>query len=472
MEPAARAMPPPCWSVGRLGAVAALMLAAVAIVYSATLSAPFQFDDWWAVTGDPRVQSLSAWWQSLPGIRPLLKLSYALNTMLSAEARGFRLFNIVVHAANGLLLWALLRQWLPRLAPGDYRLEWIALAIVSLFLLHPAATEAVTYISGRSVALMASFYLLALWLLGRGQHSLQPVRWQVAATVCFALALAVRETAITLPLAWLLLARCTGQSWREALRPLAGPMVVLALAAVAVLLTPGYHSFFGWSMQTRGLGPQLLGQIEAHRYLLTHPLPGLVLNIDPDVRVPEQFDLGHAAFLGLVAAACAFAWRQRHARPWLLFALGWYLLHLAPSNSLLPRFDLANDRHLYLALPGPLMIVVLALAAVRPKPLATGLVLACVFVMAGQTIRRNHDYRSELALWEATVAVSPAKARPWTNLGYARQLAGDSAGATAAYRCALAQDPQHRQAIWNLAVLAPGPVVPRPGDCTPPDARD
>ena len=36
----------------------------------------------------------------------------------------------------------------------------------------------------------------------------------------------------------------------------------------------------------------------------------------------------------------------------MLFGFAWVALQLAPTNSLLPRFDLANDRHLYLALPG------------------------------------------------------------------------------------------------------------------------
>ncbi|TNJ32813.1 hypothetical protein [Arenimonas terrae] len=445
-------------------ALAAVLVAVVA-AYGASLYAPFQFDDWWAIAGDARVQSLAAWWQALPGIRPLLKLSLALNWTLSPAPWGFRLVNVAAHAANALLLGWLMRHWLPRLAPGQPHAAPLALAIALLFLLHPAATEAVTYVSGRSVSLMATFYLLALFLLTRAAASPAERRWPWLAALAFAAALAVRETAVTLPLAWLLLARCAGQSWRDALPPTRGLLAVLLLAAVAALLTPGYHSFFGWSLQTRGLGPQLLGQIEAHAYLLSHPLPGLALNIDPDVRVPGAFELRHALWLLMAAAAGVIAWQQRRARPWLLFALGWYLLHLAPSNSLLPRFDLANDRHLYLALPGPVMVFALALAALRPPRLGGALLLVAMLALGLKTHDRNHDYRSELALWQATVAASPAKARPWTNLGYARQQAGDSAGAAAAYRCALTLDPDHRQAAWNLAALAPGPVEFRKDDC-------
>jgi hypothetical protein len=452
------------WVVAFVGVLAA-------ITYAPGLSAPFQFDDWWAIAGDERVQSLAAWWQALPGIRPLLKLSYALNLSLSPAPWGLRLFNLAAHAANALLLWWLMREWLPRVVPDRAAMPGTtgtrALGVAILFLLHPAATEAVTYLSGRSVSLMATFYLLALCLLTRAQPDPGAKRWPWLAALAFAAALAVRETAVTLPLAWLLLARSSGLGWREAWAPLRPMAAVGVLAAIAALLTPGYHSFFGWSLQTRGLGPQLLGQIEAHAYLLTHPLPGITLNIDPDVRVPAAFETRHAAWLLLAGGAVAIAWWQRRSRPWLLFALGWYVLHLAPSNSLMPRFDLANDRHLYLALPGPLLVLTLGLDALRPRPLGPGLVLLVMLAFGLQTLRRNHDYRSEEALWQATVAASPGKARPWTNLGYARQLRGDLDGAAAAYRCALAKDPAHRQAAWNLAAIAPGPIEPGRGDCAP-----
>lgn len=467
------AIPTRAWSGRR---VAAVVLVLAAIVYAPGLVGPFQFDDWWAIADDERVQSLAAWWQALPGIRPLLKLSYTLNLSRSPAPWGLRLFNLAAHATNALLLWWLMREWLPRLVPDRAAMpdttKARALAIAVLFLLHPAATEAVTYLSGRSVSMMATFYLLALCLLTRAQSDPGAKRWPWLAALAFGAALAVRETAVTLPLAWLLLARGSGLGWRETGTPLRPVLAVALLAVIAALLTPGYHSFFGWSLQTRGLGAQLLGQIEAHAYLLTHPLPGVALNIDPDVRVPAAFETRHALWLLLAGGAVAIAWRQRRSRPWLLFALAWYVLHLAPSNSLMPRFDLANDRHLYLALPGPLLALTLGLDALRPRTLGLGLLLLVVLAFGLQTLRRNHDYRSELALWQSTVAASPGKARPWTNLGYARQLQGDLDGAAAAYRCALAKDPAHRQAAWNLAAIEPGPMGPGRDDCAPSSVAD
>ena len=442
-------------AIVRVGVPAGLVLA-VLLAYAGALHAPFQFDDWWAIVGDARAHSPEAWWRAQPGIRPLLKLVNALNWTLAATPPAFRAVNIAIHAATALLAWALWRDWLPRLAPRCPRPVFAAALAAALFALHPACTEAVTYLSGRSVSLstLAMFAALLAWTQAVRDPSRARVA-VVAGAVAFVVAVAVRETALVAPLAWLLLARGGGLGWREAFAPLRPLAWLLPLAALGAMLTPGYHSFVGWSLQTRGMGAQLLGQVEAHRYLLLGPLPGRVLDIDPDVRVPVAFAASHGVALAIAVSAGVVAWRQRVARPWLGVALGWYVLQLAPANSLLPRFDLANDRHLYAALAGPALAVAIVVASLRPRAVAVGAATLLLAAAAARTVGRNADYRSELALWEATVATSPAKARPWTNLGFARREAGDEAGARHAFACARALDPGYAPAAWNLAALGP-----------------
>ena len=171
--------------------------------------------------------------------------------------------------------------------------------------------------------------------------------------------------------------------------------------------------------------------------------------------MPVAFAASHGVALAIAVSAGVVAWRQRVARPWLGVALGWYVLQLAPANSLLPRFDLANDRHLYAALAGPALAVAIVVASLRPRAVAVGAATLLLAAAAARTVGRKADYRSELALWEATVATSPAKARPWTNLGFARREAGDEAGARHAFACARALDPGYAPAAWNLAALGP-----------------
>lgn len=439
----------------RVAAPALLLL--VCVVYANALGASFQFDDFQMIVDNPRVHGLDAWWASLPGIRPLLKLSYALNWTLSAAPRGWHAFNLGVHVLNTWLVLVLARRWQRDLWPAPaYDSRIVPWAAAALFALHPATTEAVTYLSGRSISLMATFYLAAFIAHRRAEESDRATAWRALAAGLFALALGVRETAVTLPVALLLYACFRGQRWRDALAGLRMQGVVLLLGLVASALTPGYRAFFGWSLLTRGLGPQLAGQLQAHGYLAGQALLALPSNIDPDVRVPDRLDLPSLMVALVLLALPWIAWRTRLRAPWLGFGLLWYLLQLAPSNSLLPRFDLANDRHLYLALPGLALVVAGALAALRPRALAVIVLTAMLALLAIGTHRRNDDYRSELALWQATVRVSPHKARPWLNLGYARQQVGDRDGAIAAYRCALERDPAYAQAAINLGALGGG----------------
>ncbi len=79
--------------------------------------------------------------------------------------------------------------------------------------------------------------------------------------------------------------------------------------------------------------------------------------------------------------------------------------------------------------------------------------LAAGVTLGIATVVRNHDYRSEIALWESTVRHSPTKARAWNNLGYAYRLAGARDAARRAYVKALELDPNHRKARYNLQSL-------------------
>jgi len=430
-------------------AAAALVIVAVLAAYANALSASFQFDDFNVIVDNRAVHGIDAWLASMPGIRPLLKLSYTLNWIADGVA-GFHAVNVLLHAGNALLVLAIGRE-LTRGAPQPAlpllsAQSALPLFVALLFALHPAQTEAVTYVSGRSVSLMAAFYLGAVLCWLRAQT--------LVSALLFALALAVKETAWTLPFALLLLAPLAGTSWREALRRTRAHWVVLGAFAVAVLVVPGYRRLLFSSLGTRTLGENLLAQVDGVWYLLASPLLRLQINIDPDLAVPAALTPGLAAKAALLVALVALGFALLRRAPWAGVALLWFFLHLAPTNSVLPRVDLANDRQLYLALLGPAALVAGAAARLPRRP-AAALVTTLWLVLGAFTVARNLDYRDEIALWTATVAASPNKARPWNNLGYAYAQAGDVEAARHAYRRALAIDPGHLRARYNLRRLEP-----------------
>ena len=116
----------------------------------------------------------------------------------------------------------------------------------------------------------------------------------------------------------------------------------------------------------------------------------------------------------------------------------------------MPRLDVANDRQLYLASWGLFLALCIQLRSL-PR-FAVGVVLL-LFTIA--SIVRQLDYRSEIALWESSVRLSPWNARGHNNLGYAYQLAGRTEDARREYEAALLFDPGHGKARLNLLFLKP-----------------
>jgi tetratricopeptide (TPR) repeat protein len=178
-------------------------------------------------------------------------------------------------------------------------------------------------------------------------------------------------------------------------------------------------------------------------------------SIDPEV----PFAPTAAAFAILGALAAGFALLRR--APWAAFALLWFFLHLAPTNSILPRLDAVNDRQLYLASLGPLALAGLALARI-PRG-RTAVLAGLAAVLFAFTWTRNRDYGSEVALWSDTAEKSPASARAWNNLGYAYQEEGRREEACAAYARALRLDPDQLRARINAGELRCSPDPRSPG---------
>jgi tetratricopeptide (TPR) repeat protein len=430
----------------RASALAAAALAA----YANAFWGAFQFDDFNVIVREGAVHSLGAWWQSMPGIRPLLKLSYALSWSAGGGSTlPFHALNVALHAANVLLAWTLLRLLFERMGvDGD---GVAAFAGALLFALHPAHTEAVTYVSGRSVSMMAFFYFASLVVHLRGSP-----RW--VSPLLFAAALATKEVAVTLPAALLLceaLDRRRPFSWREALRRTAPHWAILGAALVLMAALPRYRGMLEASLALRAPLEQIglqLGALVRHLGVLVLALPP---NIDPTVAPLPA--VGALAVLAAIGAGVALV----RAQPWYALAILWFLLHLAPTNSILPRLDAANDRQLYLASLGPLALAGLALARI-PRG-RTPVVAGLAALLVASTLARNRDYRSEVALWSDTVLKSPASARVWNNLGYALQGAGRREEACAAYARALELDAGQPRARVNAGELRCSPDPRSPG---------
>ena len=141
---------------------AALITAAIFLAYSPSIGGGFILDDDKLLTESDLVRAsdgIQRYWRTAEAVDywPLSNSSLWLEWRLWAmHPAGYRVTNLVLHAAESILIWILLR----RLAiPG-------ALLAAALFALHPVNVEAVAWIAQRKDMLALLFFLLSiLWYL-------------------------------------------------------------------------------------------------------------------------------------------------------------------------------------------------------------------------------------------------------------------------------------------------------------------
>ena len=138
-----------------------LLLALGVLAYANSFAGAFYFDDPAVLLADPRLQSFGAFAASVSEtIRPFTKATFLVDRWLYGHRpAGYHALNLVLHLASGLLVYRILTH---RTFGADRQIAfWTTL----LFLLHPIATETVTYISGRPTGLMTCAYLAAFLLM-------------------------------------------------------------------------------------------------------------------------------------------------------------------------------------------------------------------------------------------------------------------------------------------------------------------
>jgi tetratricopeptide (TPR) repeat protein len=445
-----------------------LLCASTLAAYFSNFSGDFHYDDSVAILENPHLDG----WRHYLGhldhmVRPVLYVTFVFDRWLyGADPAGYHLLNLLLHLGSGLLIYGILTR-----AVADERSSipfWGSL----FFLIHPLATETVTYISGRASGLMAFFYLGALWLYIRatertGSGNLGRV-YLIGSIAFFLLAIGSKETAVTFPimlLLWdnLIRQKKQGNELRTAvLRDHLPFWIVLLLAAGWAMLHPRYQALAQFSFNLRPWWVNLLSELHATAFALLLFFTPWNQNFDHDLPLFHSLTqwplIPDILFLSATAVG-AFMVRRRV--PLVAFGTAWFFLQLLPT-SLIPRNDLLSERNLYLPSIGLLIALVslgahlmqrLTIAFPRPtvvRAASLSLALALALALALFTHHRNELYRDQLSLWSDAVLKSPGKARPHNNLGRAYALQDDWDRAIEEFRIAARLDPKFILAQQNL----------------------
>jgi len=339
--------------------------------------------------------------------RPFVTLSFAVDDAVANDsARAMHAVNIFVHTLVTLLAWTFIR----RLGASNAA----AFASAALFAVHPLHTEAVTWISGRAELFAAlGVFVASLAALRSGSLALA-----TCATATF-FAVASKESAATLPFfiaALALFGPADRRSrWAASLASF-GALLIYLGARFAVLgtlagpdVTSNENAMVGTGVIDRL--PTVLDAAGRYVALLLWPRV-LAIDYGPPVlglasNITGYGVLGMATAAGLVATAALR--RNTRLATAAVFALIFYAV---ASNLLVVIGTNFAERLFYLPSFGLLWIVgeVAGRAAQRSPAAKTALVCILTILVGSAAVRtfvRNADFRDDLSLADAALAVHP-----------------------------------------------------------------
>ena len=383
---------------------------------------------------------------------PLTWLSLMLDVELfGPDPRWLHRTSLALHAANGVVLFLLLRA-----LTGAYLRS---LLVAALFLVHPLHVESAVWISERKDVLSTFF-----WFLGAASHLHHARRpspgRRVPVAIFFALALASKPMAVTLPLTLLLLdfwplGRLRGGARAPLLEQ--APLLVAAGAAAA---------FTAWAQALAGAVDPVGGVPLAARlanaafsvawYCGKAVWPAGLAFFYPHPGAAAVSGAALLAASGAAAATGLLAWKRRRA-PAALAGWLWFLVTLAPVIGVVQAGAQARaDRYTYVPLVGLFLLVAWSVPLARfdrRGAAALGLAAAAWVVALGAAARgQAAHWRDTRALAERAAAVAPS----WMavqHLAVTAQLEGRPAEALALQRQAFALAPGNAQVHYNLGWL-------------------
>jgi tetratricopeptide (TPR) repeat protein len=442
---------------------AVLLFLGTLAMYSPTLKNGFvNYDDPAYVTENPQVmQGLtldSVKWAfrstAEANWHPLTWISHMLDVQwFGLRAEEHHAQSIFWHAASVVLLFLLLAK-----ATGFAGRSAI---VAGLFAVHPLNVEAVAWVAERKTVLCTFFFLLTLAAYGRYAKRPGVGRYALLAFL-FALSLMAKPTAITLPLALLLIDFWPLERFpRTSLSRLIVEKIPLFLMSVASAAITVYAQRVGGAvglMAALPLGMRVKNAIYSYFLYIEkaiYPSNLAVFHPHPEGTLGIWKVLASAAVL---VAVTSLFWSLRRAR-YLVAGWGWFLVSLVPMIGIVQvgRQGWA-DRYAYVPLWGLFVIGVWLASegAARISLSRTGQVAIAITALLGYsaaTYIQIGYWKNSYTLFSHAIQVTDGNSIAEGNLGSALMEMGRPDLALVHLQRALQITPSMAIAHYNLGTL-------------------
>jgi protein O-mannosyl-transferase len=441
-----------CFAHERLSFLVVCTLWVFALYWNA-LGAPFLYDDLDQILNNP---SLADWhtfahrfllapvafttdFRGAGGIsyRPIYWISLAIDRHLwQLNPIGFHFTNLLLHIANGVLGFRLLRRLhMSLIVAASTSLLWLAL---------PIHSEAVAWISGRAYSLSTLFLLLSVLLACRHLRSNKLLPLVLYFFTTMAALLSHEQGFLVLPLT-LLVAYATSNTKRRSLLSLSGTAILASVLYLILKLVVAPHT---------ESGPAAIRSFALifWKYILWIIIP-IHMSVERSTSTPPNI-LSTAAISAWISLAALIAaiFLLRKSKPTAVAGLLWLLVALTPFCGLVFIYQGMAERFTYLASMG-LALCIASLAIEFRKPTRN---VAPVLILLWLTwgVYRLHtrviDWTDPVALYRHSLEATFNSPTLSYNLGNSLRDKGDLPQAEEAYRHAVQLQPHYQQALSSL----------------------
>lgn len=423
-------------------AVVGLLIIITLIAYVKIFHADFVYDDIGFVVNNKDIQSLRPFSKFFlsPDIftgsnyaaeniggknwRPVASLTFALEyAAFGANPFGFHFISILLHLLNLILVYLLITKFTKRVG--------IAALVTGFWALHPAITEAVSWITNQSSLIFLGFFLLTvLAILGYEERKKKFLLW--FSYLFFILSLLTKETALggifIIPFIFLFSSKRWGKIDFRKVFINSSPFVLIGLAyfyaRYEILGALGDHALRGSFFQNL-----LLSATVFLKYLILSVWPVNLLLDYSNYPLPLGA-LDPRVVAGVLSAIFLFALFYLGFKKFQSsFVLGivWFLAFLSPVLQIIPFQDIIGERFLYAPIIGFFLFIILGfdslLTHFKSKydrnlypagKIISVFVLIWFFVL---TFNRNNDWLNSENLWNSVLKVDSKNERALSNLG-------------------------------------------------------
>ncbi len=435
---------------------AAALCALVFVAYLRVWHAGFIWDDDAHLTQNPCIIGplgfQQIWTTAEATYYPLVLTTFWLvHKIAGVNAQVYHVLNVLLHAANAILLWRVLRAL-------HVRAAWLGAA---LWALHPVMVQSVAWITETKNTQSCFFYLLSVLFFVKWNTARR--WWQFALALLFgAAAITSKSSTVVLPAVLALCLWWENGRWRW--RDILALIPFALLSAIASAWTIWEQKFHSGAVGDEWAQTAAQRTIIAGRdicfYVAKLAWPDPLVFIYPRWQVDASLWLNYMP-VAAVAAALIALWVGRNTRARaVLFAAAYFLIALLPVLGFFDvyffRYSFVSDHFQYLASIGPLALAASAMTTSAHSlpasrftiPAAGAFLLA---LLGWLTWRQTGIYMDAETLWTATLARNPQCWMAHYELARSFRDQGNFDDAVREYRQGLAIWPGYSEAHYNLA---------------------